>query len=62
MMLADFGAEVIKIEEPLEGDYARNFPPFQNGFGKKKQGHVRPPPRPIDRKEAQTGSRQIIKA
>ena len=33
MMLADFGAEVIKIEEPLEGDYARNFPPFQNGFG-----------------------------
>lgn len=33
MMLADFGAEVIKIEEPLEGDYARNFPPAQNGFG-----------------------------
>lgn len=33
MMLADFGAEVIKIEEPLTGDYARNFPPSQNGFG-----------------------------
>ena len=33
MMLADFGAEVIKIEEPLAGDYARDFPPAQNGFG-----------------------------
>ena len=33
MMLADFGAEVIKIEEPLKGDYARDFPPAQNGFG-----------------------------
>lgn len=33
MMLADFGAEVIKIEEPLKGDYSRGFPPAQNGFG-----------------------------
>ena len=33
MMLADFGAEVIKIEEPFKGDYARDFPPVQNGFG-----------------------------
>lgn len=33
MMLADFGAEVIKIEEPLQGDYARSFTPMQNGFG-----------------------------
>ncbi|MEG1726935.1 MAG: CaiB/BaiF CoA-transferase family protein [Acidaminococcaceae bacterium] len=33
MILADFGAEVIKIEEPKEGDYARSFPPFQKGFG-----------------------------
>lgn len=33
MVLADFGAEIIKIEEPTAGDYARNFPPFQNGFG-----------------------------
>ena len=33
MMLADFGAEVIKVEEPMMGDYARDFPPAQNGFG-----------------------------
>lgn len=33
MLLADFGAEVIKIEEPLNGDYARDFPPTKNGFG-----------------------------
>lgn len=33
MILADFGAEVIKIEEPSKGDYARSFPPLKNGFG-----------------------------
>lgn len=33
MMLADFGAEVIKIEAPGQGDYARSFGPFLKDFG-----------------------------
>jgi len=31
LILADMGAEVIKIEEPKRGDYAREFPPFIKG-------------------------------
>lgn len=32
LMLADFGAEVIKIEEPTKGDYIRWFPPSIKGI------------------------------
>ncbi len=32
MLLADLGAQVIKIEQPGQGDEARNFGPFKNGF------------------------------
>ncbi len=33
MLLGDLGAEVIKIEEPDQGDYARWYPPFINKLG-----------------------------
>jgi crotonobetainyl-CoA:carnitine CoA-transferase CaiB-like acyl-CoA transferase len=33
MILADFGAEVIKVEEPGKGDYIRELPPLLNGVG-----------------------------
>lgn len=31
MILADLGAEVLKVEEPLSGDYMRLFPPLLDG-------------------------------
>ena len=33
MILADFGAEVIKIEEPVKGDYMRRLPPLARQEG-----------------------------
>jgi len=31
MLLADFGAEIIKVERPVVGDLCRHWPPFKNG-------------------------------
>ncbi|MFN7993481.1 MAG: CaiB/BaiF CoA-transferase family protein [Bryobacteraceae bacterium] len=33
LQLANFGAEVIKVEEPRLGDYARSLPPYIDGEG-----------------------------
>jgi alpha-methylacyl-CoA racemase len=31
--LADLGAEVVKVEDPITGDYLRTIPPFVDGYG-----------------------------
>ena len=31
MLLADMGAEIIKLEMPNKGDDSREFPPFKDG-------------------------------
>ena len=33
MLLGDLGAEIIKIEDPHTGDYARSMPPLIDGMG-----------------------------
>lgn len=33
LMLADMGADVIKVEDPGAGDYARHMPPLNDGMG-----------------------------
>ena len=33
MVLADMGADVIKVEDPRVGDYLRAFPPTKSGIG-----------------------------
>ena len=33
MILSDMGMDVIKIEEPVKGDFCRSMPPFYNGQG-----------------------------
>jgi crotonobetainyl-CoA:carnitine CoA-transferase CaiB-like acyl-CoA transferase len=33
LLLADLGADVVKIEAPDVGDYARAYPPFVEGRG-----------------------------
>jgi len=33
MLLADMGADVVKIENPSGGDYSRGMPPFNQGVG-----------------------------
>src|SRR5512143_2215595 len=32
MMLADLGADVVKVEDPRLGDYLRQFPPAKGGM------------------------------
>ena len=46
LLLADFGADVVKVEDMGMGDYARWSPPYYEGAEETRQGRAVPRPQP----------------